>query len=94
MTWRRLSALGDAGPRMAGRHKRKDAYDIHYCERNYPGGIELLAQEYFLMPQGTSINLLQFGFSPVHLRKFPNPAPSAIATSSGPKPASSFADPG
>nr|WP_255692499.1 nucleotidyl transferase AbiEii/AbiGii toxin family protein [Luteimonas sp. XNQY3] len=26
------------------RHKQKDAYDIYYCVRNYPGGIDALAQ--------------------------------------------------
>ena len=45
MTRRRLSAVGDEGPRMAGRYKQKDSYDICYCLRNYPGGIEALAQE-------------------------------------------------
>jgi hypothetical protein len=25
------------------RHKRKDAYDIYYCVRNYPDGIDALA---------------------------------------------------
>jgi hypothetical protein len=27
------------------RQKRKDAYDIHYCIRNYPGGAEALAED-------------------------------------------------
>ena len=26
-----------------GRLKQKDAYDVYYCIRNYPGGIEALA---------------------------------------------------
>ncbi len=26
------------------RHKQKDAYDIYYCVRNYPGGLEVLAE--------------------------------------------------
>lgn len=33
------------GHALAGRYKQKDAYDIDYCVRNYPDGIELLAQE-------------------------------------------------
>ena len=32
MAWRRLAALGDEGPGMAGRYKQKDAHDIYYCE--------------------------------------------------------------
>jgi hypothetical protein len=31
---------------MATRLKEKDAWDIYYCIRNYPGGIERLAEEY------------------------------------------------
>jgi hypothetical protein len=27
------------------RQKRKDAYDIHYCIRNYPGGATALAED-------------------------------------------------
>jgi hypothetical protein len=27
------------------RYKQKDAYDIYYCIRNYPGGIEELAMD-------------------------------------------------
>lgn len=27
------------------RYKQKDAYDIYYCVRNYPGGIEVLAND-------------------------------------------------
>jgi hypothetical protein len=37
--------VGDEGPRMAGRDRQKDAYDIYNGVRNYPGGIEALAQE-------------------------------------------------
>jgi hypothetical protein len=32
------------GHAMKGRKKRKDAYDIYYCVRNYPGGINALAK--------------------------------------------------
>ena len=37
--------LAMKGHALAGRLKRKDAYDIYYCVRNYPGGVEALAQE-------------------------------------------------
>ena len=32
------------GHAVQGRYKQKDAYDIYYCIRNYPGGPEALAQ--------------------------------------------------
>lgn len=35
--------LAMKGFAMLGRHKQKDAYDIYYCIRNYPNGIEALA---------------------------------------------------
>ncbi len=31
---------------MANRLKEKDAWDIYYCIRNYPGGVERLAEEF------------------------------------------------
>jgi hypothetical protein len=37
--------LAMKGFALAGRYKQKDAYDIYYCVRNYPNGIEALAQE-------------------------------------------------
>lgn len=37
--------LGMKGHALAGRLKRKDAYDIYYCVRNYPGGPEALAAD-------------------------------------------------
>ena len=37
--------LAMKGHALAGRYKQKDAYDIYYCVRNYPGGIEVLAEE-------------------------------------------------
>ncbi len=37
--------LAMKGYALNGRHKQKDAYDIYYCVRNYPGGIATLAQE-------------------------------------------------
>ena len=36
--------LAMKGFAMKGRHKQKDAYDIYYCIRNYPGGGEELAE--------------------------------------------------
>lgn len=36
--------LAMKGHAIEGRHKQKDAYDIYYCIRNYPGGIEALAE--------------------------------------------------
>ncbi|MEN1957633.1 nucleotidyl transferase AbiEii/AbiGii toxin family protein [Luteimonas sp. MJ204] len=35
--------LAMKGYAIEHRHKQKDAYDIYYCVRNYPGGIEALA---------------------------------------------------
>ncbi|AWA42194.1 nucleotidyl transferase AbiEii/AbiGii toxin family protein [Pseudomonas sp. 22105] len=37
--------LAMKGYALNGRHKQKDAYDIYYCVRNYPGGTESLADE-------------------------------------------------
>ena len=31
---------------LAGRLMEKDAWDIYYCIRNYPGGIEQLVEEF------------------------------------------------
>lgn len=36
--------LAMKGHALAKRHKQKDAYDVYYCVRNYPGGIEALTQ--------------------------------------------------
>ena len=33
------------GHALNGRYKQKDAYDIYFCIRNYPGGPEVLAEE-------------------------------------------------
>jgi hypothetical protein len=35
--------LAMKGFAIRDRHKQKDAYDIYYCVRNYPGGIDALA---------------------------------------------------
>jgi hypothetical protein len=32
------------GHAIRGRHKQKDAYDIYFCVRNYPGGLASLAE--------------------------------------------------
>jgi hypothetical protein len=37
--------LAMKGYALVGRYKRKDAYDIYYSIRNYPGGIETLAED-------------------------------------------------
>jgi hypothetical protein len=36
--------LAMKGHALHGRHKQKDSYDICYCIRNYPGGIDALAE--------------------------------------------------
>ena len=36
--------LAMKGHAVEGRYKQKDAYDIYYCVRNYPGGPEALAE--------------------------------------------------
>jgi hypothetical protein len=37
--------LAMKGHALNGRYKQKDAYDIYYCIRNYPTGIEALAKD-------------------------------------------------
>ena len=37
--------LAMKGFAINNRHKQKDAYDIYFCVRNYPGGIESLAND-------------------------------------------------
>ncbi len=37
--------LAMKGYAIEHRHKQKDAYDIYYCIRNYPGGIDALADD-------------------------------------------------
>lgn len=37
--------LAMKGHAVNGRYKQKDSYDIYYCIRNYPDGIERLAQD-------------------------------------------------
>ncbi len=37
--------LAMKGHALVGRFKRKDAYDLYFCVRNYPGGPEALAED-------------------------------------------------
>ena len=37
--------LAMKGHALKGRYKQKDAYDIYYCIRNYPTGVEVLAED-------------------------------------------------
>jgi len=37
--------LAMKGHAVNGRYKQKDAYDIYYCVRNYPGGLDVLADD-------------------------------------------------
>jgi hypothetical protein len=37
--------LAMKGHALNGRYKQKDAYDIYYCIRNYPSGVESLAED-------------------------------------------------
>jgi hypothetical protein len=37
--------LAMKGHALNGRYKQKDAYDIYYCVRNYPGGLAALAKD-------------------------------------------------
>ncbi|MCP1972101.1 MULTISPECIES: hypothetical protein [Bradyrhizobium] len=37
--------LAMKGYAIQNRHKQKDAYDIYYCIRNYPGGLQALAAD-------------------------------------------------
>ncbi len=46
--------LAMKGYALEHRHKRKDAYDIHFCIRNYPGGATALADDCKLLLQHES----------------------------------------
>ena len=41
----RETGITEKGHALAGRYKQKDAYDIYYCVRIYPDGIDALARE-------------------------------------------------
>ncbi|RCI77193.1 hypothetical protein DNK03_21445 [Brucella anthropi] len=72
--------LAMKGYALNGRHKQKDAYDIYYCIRNYPDGIEALAAackpllEHESGSQGYQYIAEKFdapeGYGPTSVRKF------------------------
>lgn len=72
--------LAMKGHAIANRYKQKDAYDIYYCVRNYPGGIDALAQacrpllDHQEARIGFSFNDGKFdvtdGFGPTCVRRF------------------------
>lgn len=72
--------LAMKGHAIAGRYKQKDAYDIYYCIRNYPGGPEALAEACQpLLEHDSGIAGYQFiankfdaveGFGPTCVRRF------------------------
>lgn len=72
--------LAMKGHAVQGRYKQKDAYDIYYCIRNYPGGSEALAEacrpllEHESGKVGFSYIADKFhsvdGFGPTCVRKF------------------------
>ena len=72
--------LATKGYALNGRYKQKDAYDIHYCVRNYTGGIPSLAEackpllNHKSGKQGYDIVNAKFdkadGFGPTCVRKF------------------------
>lgn len=65
---------------IGNRHKQKDCYDIYYCVRNYPGGIEALAEDcrpllaYASAEQGYRLIAGKFnafdGYGPTSVRRF------------------------
>ncbi len=72
--------LGMKGHALAGRLKEKDAYDIYYCIRNYPGGVKVLAEDcipllrYESAKKGYNFIADKFStddaFGPMSIRKF------------------------
>jgi hypothetical protein len=72
--------LAMKGYALNGRHKQKDAYDVYYCIRNYPGGTEALAEackpvlEHKSGPQGYRYISDKFdtveGYGATSVRKF------------------------
>lgn len=72
--------LAMKGYALNGRYKQKDAYDIYYCVRNYPGGILSLADackpllSHKSGKQGYDFVNAKFdkadGFGPTCVRKF------------------------
>lgn len=72
--------LAMKGHAVQGRYKQKDAYDIYYCIRNYPGGVEALAEacrplvEYASGAEGYRFIAEKFdtvdGYGPTCVRRF------------------------
>ena len=72
--------LAMKGFALANRLKEKDAYDIYYCIRNYPGGVKALAEvcrsllEHESAVNGYKCIAEKFaereGFGPTSVRKF------------------------
>jgi hypothetical protein len=72
--------LAIKGYAIQQRHKQKDAYDIYYCVRNYPGGPEALAKDCKLIldlpdgKQGFQYIAGKFdkddGYGPTSVKKF------------------------
>jgi hypothetical protein len=72
--------LAMKGYAIQNRHKQKDAYDIYYCIRNYPGGADALAKDCKPLlaqseaKQGYAYIAGKFdkedGYGPISVRKF------------------------
>jgi len=57
---------------LASRLMEKDAWDIYYCIRNYPGGVEQLAKEFSLLLKNKLVqealeNIAEKFASPEHI---------------------------
>lgn len=72
--------LAMKGHAIEGRYKQKDAYDIYYCVRNYPGGPQALAEDCRpLLEHASGMKGYQYiagkfdtaeGFGPTCVRRF------------------------
>lgn len=72
--------LAMKGHAIEGRYKQKDAYDIYYCIRNYPGGPQALAEDCKpLLEHASGVKGYQYiagkfdaveGFGPTCVRRF------------------------
>lgn len=72
--------LAMKGHAIEGRYKQKDAYDIYYCIRNYPGGPQALAEDCKpLLKHASGMKGYQYiagkfdaveGFGPTCVRRF------------------------
>ena len=67
--------LAMKGYALNGRYKQKDAYDIYYCIRNYPGGPEALAEEckLILARASAEIGIERLAFRFIELERMPFP---------------------